>query len=174
MKTERADRGHPGSERTSQTHDPLTLDTPWISGACFAITPRLFRETKGFDERIFMYCEDVDLSWRARLLGFKTKICPTAWFFHDTVNRRPNPILEFQMLLSGRYLGAKWGVPEFRETMERLILEKGLISDLGALPSLDGVPWIDESEKVRHRGFQPSFSFFTCTMELIAGYEERE
>ena len=45
-------------------YDPLTLDTPWISGACFAISPQLFQETNGFDENIFMYCEDVDLSWR--------------------------------------------------------------------------------------------------------------
>ena len=140
-------------------YDPLTLETPWISGACFAIAPQLFQETNGFDENIFMYCEDVDLSWRARLLGYRTKLCPTAWFYHDTTNRRPNPILEYQMLVSGRYLGVKWGVREFRETMERLILEKGLLSDVRALPDVDEVPTIEDPERFRIVDFNNLFHF---------------
>ena len=29
-----------------------------------------FRRLGGFDERYFMYCEDVDLCWRAQLAGY--------------------------------------------------------------------------------------------------------
>ncbi len=35
-----------------------------------------------FDESLFMYCEDVDLNWRARLVGFETAYAPDAVVFH--------------------------------------------------------------------------------------------
>ena len=34
-----------------------------------------------------MYCEDVDLSWRARAAGLRTLTCPAALLFHPTTNR---------------------------------------------------------------------------------------
>jgi len=35
-----------------------------------------------FDESFFMYCEDVDLNWRARLAGYETAFAPDAVVFH--------------------------------------------------------------------------------------------
>lgn len=35
-----------------------------------------------FDPEMFLYCEDVDLDWRARLLGFHCWYCPTAIAYH--------------------------------------------------------------------------------------------
>ncbi len=35
-----------------------------------------------FDESFFMYCEDVDLNWRARLRGFDTAFAPGAIVYH--------------------------------------------------------------------------------------------
>lgn len=35
-----------------------------------------------FDESFFMYCEDVDLNWRARLAGFETAFAPDAIIYH--------------------------------------------------------------------------------------------
>lgn len=54
-----------------------------VSGASFAIRRDLFESLGGFDEDFFLYVEDTDLSWRARLLG---KIClyePESVVFHD-------------------------------------------------------------------------------------------
>ncbi len=36
----------------------------------------------GFDERLFMYLEDVDLAWRLRLLGWQARFAPAARLYH--------------------------------------------------------------------------------------------
>lgn len=41
----------------------------WVNGACMVIPRPLWEQLAGFDERYFMYCEDVDLSLRIRLAG---------------------------------------------------------------------------------------------------------
>lgn len=63
-------------------YDPLTHETPWSSGAAFAMRRELFRKVNGFDEAIFMYAEDVDLSWRLRSYGYTLKYCPSAVIWH--------------------------------------------------------------------------------------------
>jgi GT2 family glycosyltransferase len=50
-------------------------------GAAFAIRRELFERLGGFDETFFMVYEDVDLSYRARLLGFR------CWYAADAVVR---------------------------------------------------------------------------------------
>lgn len=65
-------------------YDPVTLRTDWASGAVFILTRKLFELTGGFDESIFMYCEDVDLSWRIRLAGFEIQYVPKAISAHFT------------------------------------------------------------------------------------------
>jgi len=35
-----------------------------------------------FDERLFLYCEDLDLGWRRRLAGLRTVFCPRAVILH--------------------------------------------------------------------------------------------
>lgn len=54
-----------------------------ISGAAFAIRRNLFEKLSGFDEEMFLYLEDTDLSWRARLAGFKTVCAPGCIILHD-------------------------------------------------------------------------------------------
>lgn len=63
-------------------YDPVTLETSWASGACFVLKRRVFEETGGFDESIFMYCEDVELSWHIRALGYKLQYVPAAVTWH--------------------------------------------------------------------------------------------
>lgn len=54
-----------------------------VSGAAFAIRREVFEELGGFDEHFFMYVEDTDLSWRARLLGYRCVYVPGAIVEHD-------------------------------------------------------------------------------------------
>ena len=41
-----------------------------------------FVELGGYDEQFFLYYEDVDLAWRARLQGFRAVLVPTAQVVH--------------------------------------------------------------------------------------------
>lgn len=65
-------------------YDPLTGEASWSSLAC-ALTPSaVFRSVGGIDhDTFFMYCDDVDYSWRVRLSGLSAKYCPQARMFHD-------------------------------------------------------------------------------------------
>jgi len=65
-------------------YDAQTGETSWATTA-FAMTPRdLFLLLEGFDsESFFMYCDDVDYSWRVREAGKKVIYLPSAVVFHD-------------------------------------------------------------------------------------------
>ncbi len=60
-----------------------TEEVSAVSGACFAIPAALFRRLGGFDERLFLYFEDTDLSLRARLAGFRCVAAPDSLVLHD-------------------------------------------------------------------------------------------
>jgi GT2 family glycosyltransferase len=42
-----------------------------VSGSFMFIRRSLFDQLGGFDERFFMYGEDIDLCWRVRELGYE-------------------------------------------------------------------------------------------------------
>lgn len=65
-------------------YDPRTGETSWAATACTMIPVVLIRELGGFDhETFFLYCDDVDFSWRVRLAGKKVVYRPSATAFHD-------------------------------------------------------------------------------------------
>lgn len=124
-------------EEHPKIYDPKTLETPWISGACFLMPENIWRATGGFDPNIFLYCEDVDLSWTCRLLGFKTQICPSALFYHDVSDRAYEGWRYREMLISGRYLGYKWGNPEFVRWADEQLITLGHAAGEHELPPFD-------------------------------------
>ncbi|HLK45279.1 MAG TPA: glycosyltransferase family 2 protein [Acidimicrobiales bacterium] len=64
----------------------------WVSGSCFVVRRELFELLGGFDERYFMFAEDMDLCWRARALGASVGTCPDAVVTHvEGVSRRIAP-----------------------------------------------------------------------------------
>jgi len=65
-----------------KVYDPVTLETPWVSGACVLIRRSAFEEVGGFDPMFFMYGEDVDLSWRLRDKGYVLRYVPRAVVVH--------------------------------------------------------------------------------------------
>jgi GT2 family glycosyltransferase len=65
-------------------YDSVSGETSWAATACTLIPAALVRELGGFDhETFFLYCDDVDFSWRVRLAGKKVIYQPSAAAFHD-------------------------------------------------------------------------------------------
>ena len=54
----------------------------YASGASFAISKNVFDRLGGFDEKLFLYYEDVDLCWRARLMGYGVSVVESAICHH--------------------------------------------------------------------------------------------
>uniref|UniRef100_A0A7C3RX71 Glycosyltransferase family 2 protein n=1 Tax=Dictyoglomus thermophilum TaxID=14 RepID=A0A7C3RX71_DICTH len=58
----------------------------YLSGACLLISKDLIlgidKDGKLFDEKLYAYFEDADLSWQARLLGYDIKVCLDAICYH--------------------------------------------------------------------------------------------
>lgn len=78
-------------------YDPVTLDTGWCSGAAVLLRTRALREVGGFEPRIFMYGEDVDLSWRLRCAGWRLRYLPRCAVVHRTY-AAPNEVKPLQVL----------------------------------------------------------------------------
>jgi GT2 family glycosyltransferase/2-polyprenyl-3-methyl-5-hydroxy-6-metoxy-1,4-benzoquinol methylase len=63
-------------------YDPSTRDTSWCSGAGCLIRRSAINKVGLFDEKFFMYCEDVDLSWRLWSAGYRCAYAPKARLVH--------------------------------------------------------------------------------------------
>ncbi len=55
---------------------------PWAIGAFLLLRRRAFAEVGGFDERQWMYAEDLDLGWRLHDAGWTTRFEPRARVVH--------------------------------------------------------------------------------------------
>jgi len=64
--------------RDSLSQGPLF----YAPGSCFAVKTGAFRKVGGFDEFLFLFLEDVDLSWRMRLAGWEIALASESVVFH--------------------------------------------------------------------------------------------
>lgn len=55
----------------------------WLSGSCLLLRRSAFDAVKGFDDRYFMYMEDVDLGDRLAAAGWLNVYVPSAEVLHD-------------------------------------------------------------------------------------------
>ena len=55
----------------------------WVGGMCMLFASSVFREMRGFDQRYFLYYEDVDMCGRLLLAGYKSVVCAQAIVVHD-------------------------------------------------------------------------------------------
>ena len=55
----------------------------WLSGACLLVRWEAFEDIGGFDERYFMYLEDIDFGDRLSRAGWDNLYCPSSVITHD-------------------------------------------------------------------------------------------
>jgi GT2 family glycosyltransferase len=59
------------------------LKIDFVSGCAMLIKRRVWEEIGFFDERFFMYYEDVDYCWRAQRAGLKIGVCEKVRIWHE-------------------------------------------------------------------------------------------
>lgn len=82
------------------------LDVDWVAGMFVLFPSDAFRSIGGFDERYFLYYEDVDLCRRLHAAGRRVLYEPRSEVIHDARRAsRRNPVLAMHHAKSGlRYL----------------------------------------------------------------------
>ncbi len=118
---------------------PIFASCPFYAdGSALFIRKALFDKLGGFDENYFMFQEDVDLSWRARLLGAKIKPAPQARVYHygggTAIGSRINPQKRHQTSTLRRFLTEKNALSNFLKNY-------GLISLIRFLPIFLIIGW---------------------------------
>ncbi len=66
---------------TDISHD-VTMDVDWLSGSALMVRRKTIEQIGAFDERFFMYCEDVDLCKRAHDGGWRVVYYPEVEVSH--------------------------------------------------------------------------------------------
>ena len=111
---------------------------PLLTGAALLCRAEAFRKVGGFDENIFLYHEDDDLSLRFTRAGYSLIYEPAARVVHEfgRSSEATPAMVRFkaaQRLLSQAYICGQYGLPfdcrrETRRALKRLLIA-GIISD---------------------------------------------
>ncbi len=99
------------------------LETPWASGAFSLISAEAFCAVGGFDTVYFLYNEDVDLSWRMWLSGYRVLYSPNS------------PVAHFTGLFS--YREDRFYYEHFFSSRNFIVLSYKFFGDQGEVQALD-------------------------------------
>lgn len=77
-----------GIPRQGHRRPPVSLDSPprdvdYATGCAMLVHPSLMQRVGSFDVEFFAYCEDLDLSIRARRAGYRILFVPESLVYHD-------------------------------------------------------------------------------------------
>lgn len=117
-----------------KAYDPVTLETVWVSGAAVLVRRSAFESVGGFDPRIFMYGEDVDLSWRLRAAGWRLLYQPKLAVIHRTYREagEVKPLQVFGGVFASLCLRARFG--GWARTLQGVVLLAGEIAARESFP----------------------------------------
>jgi GT2 family glycosyltransferase len=95
----------------------MTQEVDHTMGAFMLIRGALYRRLRGFDERFFVYYEDLDLSWRASRAGTRSVYYPEVWATHlqNATAKTVWPESVFfsmrsRLILVFKWFGPLWGI----------------------------------------------------------------
>jgi N-acetylglucosaminyl-diphospho-decaprenol L-rhamnosyltransferase len=92
-----------------RSHSHLHPD--WIAGMFMLFRSDAFRSLQGFDERFFLYYEDVDICARAWKAGLKVVVCPSVSVIHDAQRTSHHNFryMRWHLASMARYFYKHWG-----------------------------------------------------------------
>jgi GT2 family glycosyltransferase/glycosyltransferase involved in cell wall biosynthesis len=180
-----------GYKREVEQPDTGEWDQPkdvlFATGAAMFVRASVYRAVDGFDERYFMFYEDVDLGWRLNLLGWRVRYVPTSVAYHRHHASmksygawREHYLLERNALFSlyknlGDDLLAK-ALPAAVLLAVRRGLSRGdadnAILDLASHPPAAGVPE-EEAVTISRESLAPVFAIDGLTDHLASLDEDR-
>lgn len=90
--------------------DRGALEVDWVAGMFMLFRSEVFREIGGFDERFFLYYEDVDLCARLRSRGYACVYQPDASIVHDArrASRRDPRLMAIHAASALRYFARRY------------------------------------------------------------------
>jgi GT2 family glycosyltransferase/LmbE family N-acetylglucosaminyl deacetylase len=112
-------------------YDPITREVNWCSHACVLLRRSAMEQINGYDERIFLYAEDVEVSYRLRESGFLLKYVPKSVVWHYTYESagQVKPAQYVGSLIGNFYLRTRYGTVK-----DRLFILPMLLSLLSHSP----------------------------------------
>jgi GT2 family glycosyltransferase len=109
---------HPGKGKSLATEKKM-IDVEAMTGCSMFINSNAVQSVGLFDERFFMYCEDIDYSRRLHSHGYKTLCFTTSKVIHDIDDRQQlRPIKKFRkykiyITSVGQYIRKHFGLMTF-------------------------------------------------------------
>ena len=104
---------HDNSSSNLEQNEPYAAD--WLTGCAMLIAKDVLEQLRGFDDRFYLYCEDVDLSLRIGALNRLLLVDPNACLFHKCGRsaRRFATIIDYYHVRNNLLLLKKHAKSEF-------------------------------------------------------------
>ena len=109
-------------------YHPVTGETLWSSSACVLFRLSAIQKVGMYEEALFMYGEDVELSYRLRDKGFKLRYVPLASVWHHTYEEaaQVKPLQFLGSTLANVLLRCRYGTRQ--EIVEGFVMFLGLFA----------------------------------------------
>ncbi len=124
---------HRGVDEVDKGQYDNTEETDFATGCCMLIKKQVLDKIGFFDEKYFLYFEDIDYSVRAKKNGFEVYYYPGAFLWHKNASSsgRPGSSVHIYYQLRNRlYFGFKYASAKTKKALildsVRLILKDGI------------------------------------------------
>lgn len=114
-------------EVDSGQYDQADFKIDFISGCCFLAPTSLFRKIGFFDDRFYLYLEDVDFTHRAAMAGYQLSVVQDSviWHLNSGSSKPGSQIQEYfitrnRLLFGQKFATAKTKLALFRESLRFL------------------------------------------------------
>ncbi len=113
-------------EKDSGQYDQIT-ETDFVTGAAILVDKKVFDQVGFFDEKYFLYYEDLDFCERAKKAGIKVAYISTAVVYHENAKSTGlgSPLQDYyitrnRMLFAKKFLPFRTQFALFREALKNL------------------------------------------------------